>query len=95
MSRKNDDVENLKAELAHLKKKIQQVVMEDNQINSEKKSVEIDDIFAGTLEIGARVLSMGAVKLTELGDIAFSTGKQQLLNYTISTLNQNISMKIT
>ena len=72
---KNDDVENLKAELAHLKKKIQQVVMEDNQINSEKKSVEIDDIFAGTLEIGARVLSMGAVKLTELGDIAFSTGK--------------------
>ena len=71
----NDDVENLKAELAQLKKKIQEVMMEDIQINSEKKSVEIDDIFSGTLEIGARVLSMGAVKLTELGDLAFSTGK--------------------
>ncbi len=71
----NDDVESLKAELAQLKEKIQEVVMEDIQINSEKKSVEIDDIFAGTLEIGARVLSMGAVELTELGDLAFSTGK--------------------
>lgn len=69
------DVEYLKAELEQLKKTIKGLVDKDEKTISSEKSVQVDNVFEDTIEIGARVLSMDGNELTELGDLAYATGK--------------------
>lgn len=71
----NGDVKELKAELAELQRKIEELCVAESELDSTSKSLEIEHLFEDTLDIGARVLTMGPDKLTELGDLAFSTGK--------------------